>query len=118
MIDPGHPRLSIVRQREQVLMERLVLAIKRGNSRLLARCGSSRELQFCNVPADVFAAYRIIDWKNGVAEGEGGDRLYAVHVAPRVGSPDELRIVRSLKASPRPYSVAAHLSNLHAVWSP
>lgn len=65
------------------LMEfRLRRALKAGYCRLLARCGAAYAPVFSELPPEIFESYRIIDWRNGVAESTitAGDRIYEIHV--------------------------------------
>jgi hypothetical protein len=54
--------------------------VRQGDCRILARCDRPHAARFTEVSAAMFALYRVIDWKSGIAETPAGDRLYDIHV--------------------------------------
>jgi hypothetical protein len=63
--------------------QRFRIAVRRGDCRILARCDRPHAARFTEISSDMFALYRVIDWKNGIAETSAGDRLYDIHVVAK-----------------------------------
>jgi hypothetical protein len=78
-----HVQLAVLITSAWNVMElRFRRALKAGYCRLLARCGAAYAPVFSELPPEIFESYRIIDWRNGVAESTitAGDRIYEIHV--------------------------------------
>jgi hypothetical protein len=58
---------------------RFRLALNVNRWRIVARPQSQHNPEFSEISLADFAAYRIIDWKLGVAENYLGDRIYGIH---------------------------------------
>jgi hypothetical protein len=81
-----------------------------GDCRVLARSGSPVAEHFTAVVPDAFAAFKIIDWRNGVAESVTGDRLYSIHAAPPSKNDQKtLGFVREFESSPLKLQVGQYL---------
>lgn len=60
--------------------QRFRALVRSGDCRILARCDRPHAARFTEVSPAMFALYRVIDWKSGIAETLTGDRLYDIHV--------------------------------------
>ncbi|HZL41310.1 MAG TPA: hypothetical protein VFC45_13655 [Pseudolabrys sp.] len=81
-----------------------------GDCRVLARCGSPIAERFTSLAPDVFDAFKIIDWQNGVAVSLAGDRLYSIHAAPPSAHDEKtLAIIRDFEHSPLKLQVGQYL---------
>jgi hypothetical protein len=81
-----------------------------GDCRILARYGSPVAEHFTAVTPDAFAAFTVIDWKNGIAQSVTGDRLYSIHAAsPSKHDQKALGFIREFERSPLKLQVGQYL---------
>lgn len=78
---------------------RLRLAIAYSLCRVMARCGSMHAAHFTAIRPTEFALYNILDWRNGVAESETGEKIYSIHVAQEF-SPNEAKLYQEMRSLP------------------
>ncbi|MCF8477657.1 MAG: hypothetical protein K9G60_11560 [Pseudolabrys sp.] len=89
-------------------------AHKLGDCRVLARSGSPVAEHFTAVLPDAFAAFKIMDWRNGIAESVSGDRLYSIYAAPPSKHDQKaLEFVREFENSPVKLRVGQYFYRHH-----
>lgn len=83
-----------------------------GDCRVLARCGSPIAEHFTSLAPDVFDAFKLIDWRNGVGVSLAGDRLYSIHAAAPANQ-KAVALVRQFENSPLKLCVGQYLCRHH-----
>lgn len=85
-----------------------------GDCRVLARALSPLAEHFTALAPDAFAAFKITDWQNGIAENSAGDRIYSIHAAPP-NTHDEkvLRIIGEFERSTLKLLVGQYFNRHH-----
>jgi hypothetical protein len=90
--------------------ERFRSAHRLGDCRVMVRDGSPLSQHFTAITPEAFAAFKIIDWKNGIAESMTGDRLYSIFAAPPPKQDQKaLSFVREFERSPLKLQVGQYL---------
>lgn len=85
-----------------------------GNCRVMARCGSPIAEHFTSLAPDVFDAFKIIDWRNGVAVSVAGDRLYSIYAAcPSEHDQNILDLISEFENSPLKVRVGQYFYRHH-----